>query len=158
MLDHARAEGDELVRRARQEADEAISRAEAEARRMADRAAADGQAEAAAALNTEQARSRRRARGVVLAAQAKAFAALREQVRREVASLTDDPRWAQRRAAMEHLARQALGPDAASAHADPLPDGVRVSSGSRSITLTVADLADAAVDGLGSDVESLWRP
>lgn len=157
LLEHARAAGDDVVRRARQEADDLIARAQSEAQQVSDRAAVEGEADAAAALATEQARARRRARGVVLAAQAEAYATLREQVRQQVRALADDPHWPRWRAALERLARGALEADG-DAVVEPLPDGVRVTSGSRSLTVTLSDLADAAVDELGADVEGLWRP
>ncbi|KQX64535.1 hypothetical protein ASD06_10310 [Angustibacter sp. Root456] len=158
LMDHARAEGDELVRAARREADELISRADGEARALAARAAAEGQADAAAALAADQARSRRRARGVVLAAQARAYRALREQVRAEARQLADSAGWSRWCDALEILARQALQPASYDPQVERLPDGVRATSGTRSITVTLADLADAAVDELGADVEELWRP
>ena len=157
LLDHARAQGDGVVRRARQEADAVITRAQHEAQQLSARAAAEGEADAAAALATEQASTRRRARGVVLAAQASAYAMLREQVRQQVRALADDAQWPRRRTALERLAREALAPGGGAVVVEPLPDGVRATTGSRSITLTLADLADAAVDELGGEVERLWR-
>ncbi|MGN6612609.1 MAG: hypothetical protein ACTHLJ_12625 [Angustibacter sp.] len=158
MLAHAHAESDAVVRQARHDADELIARARAEAQELAEQAAHEGEADAAAALASEQAGARRRARGVVLGAQAQVVEALRERVRSQVAGLADDPDWPRHQDALARAAEGALAADAGDTRVERLCDGVRVTSGSRSVTLTLAALADAAVDELGTEVERLWQP
>jgi vacuolar-type H+-ATPase subunit E/Vma4 len=154
-----------LLARARADAAAEVARAEAEARgtleeagRRADavreEARSRGEADAHAVLVAMQARSRREARSVVLGAQSEVVAALRDRVHAGLGGLRDDPTFGDMERRLEAQARTLLGPDA---RLTPDPSGGFVAeSAGRRAELTLAAVADRALDRLGPDLQGLW--
>ena len=155
LLADAHADAERAVRAAQAAADETMAQARGEARASVEQARAEGEADAVAASAADRGRSRRRARTLVLTAQRTAYDELRAAAHEGVRSLLDDPRWPAMRETLVRRAHDVLGPDAT---LDVQPDGVVGRKGAQLLDLRLDALADAQIDALGPDVESVWSP
>jgi hypothetical protein len=118
------------------------------------RARAQGEAEGRQVLDAERARARRRARATVLSAQGEAYARLRAEARAAVVALRDEPGYP---ALRDRLGARAAGMVGAGARVTESPDGgVVAEARGRRAALTLAALADRALDVPGLDLEALW--
>jgi hypothetical protein len=115
-----------------------------------------GELDAAALLAGERARTARRVRQIVLAQRHAAYESLRRRARDAVSELRHDPGYRGLLDALRERATSELGPEA---HLwEHERGGIVGQVQGRSVTYTLDDLADVAVDELGSDVEELWSP
>jgi len=153
LLAHAHEDADGAVHAARGDADATLARAHDEARAAVEQARSEGETDAATALAVDRGRARRRARSQVLAAQRAAYDDLVAAARAGVQELIDDEHWPQMRDALAQRVRDALGPDA---EVDVVPDGVVGRNGPRMLDLRLPALADAQVQELGPQLQSLW--
>jgi hypothetical protein len=156
LLARAAADAQRLHAEADADADEIITRARAEADAIRTEARAQGEADAAAELVAERARARRQARGVVLRAQRECFDELRTRAVLAAASLRDDPSYSEWCDRMRSRLRSALGDEVIiSEHP---AGGLLGEVPGRRVELTLAGLAEQALNDLGPDVERLWSP
>ncbi len=154
LLADARQEAQQLVHEARLAADERLAQARREAEGIIEQARADGEAQAAEAVERTVARARRQARRIVLAAQESLRAQLRGAVHSRAVGLRREPGYPDVQAQLTAAARGVLGPDATVREAPE--GGVLAQVGSRRVDLSLPALADRALDALEGEATRLW--
>jgi vacuolar-type H+-ATPase subunit E/Vma4 len=156
LLDRARMDADAALTGADTEAAAMLAAARARAAQLVTEARAEGERDAAAVGARLRARAQREARAAVLHAQAAAYAELRRRSRAAVRALREDPAYPELLAALRARARAQLG---AAATVREHPDGgVVAEAPGRRLDAGLDALADAALDGLGAEVQELWAP
>ena len=154
LLDRARADADAALEQADAAAAAVLAAARAQAEALLHEARAEGRRDAADVRVREAARARREARTTVLRAQQAVYTDLRHRAGTAVRQLRADPCYP---ALLDRLRGQALaelGPDAKLSEASE--GGLVAEVPGRRPDLTLAALAERAVDDLGVQVAALW--
>jgi hypothetical protein len=156
LLERARADADAVLHTAGVQAAAVLAAAHSRAAALVAEGRAEGERDAATVGALRRARAQREARAAVLRAQAAAYAELRRRSRAAVRALRDDPAYPQLLAALRARAEARLGP-AATVREHP-DGGVVADAPGRRLDASLDALADAALDGLGAEVQRLWAP
>ena len=156
MLASARAEAESLLTRADADATAEIERARRRADDLVTAARAAGEADAESQAAHILRHARRRAGSAVQRARRDAYDRLRYEARQAARELHRQRGYPRLRAGLAAAARTVLGADAVIDEA--VGGGVVAAAGSRRLDLSLDTFADAAVDALGAQVSSLWRP
>lgn len=154
LLRQATEDGERLIARGRDEATCIVEQGRDEARQLTEDARAAGRVAGAAAAAEQATALRRELRREVFAAKDHAYQLWRQRAREAVLQLCDDsdyPRWRQ---GLRSAASAVLGDDAVvSEH----PSGGFVAQlGHRRADLSLAAVADRALDQIAADIEELW--
>jgi hypothetical protein len=156
LLVRARADRDAVLTRADAQAAAVLAAARERAAALIAAARAEGEQDAAALGARYRARAQRDARAAVLRAQAAAYDELRRRSRVAVRALRDDPAYPELLAALRARTQARLG---AAATVREHPDGGVVGDApGRRLDAGLDALADAALAGLGAEVQQLWAP
>ena len=153
LVRHARADAERELAQAKQDSEAELVKARAGAATILNEAAEAGRADASAVVAAERTAARRSARAMELAAQRELYEELRRRVATGVARLAEDPAVRDRFVA---AVRARLGPDATVL--DAAGGGVVGVASGRRVDLSLARLAERAVDALGGEVCELWAP
>ncbi|MER5601052.1 hypothetical protein [Streptomyces sp. NPDC002265] len=156
LLRAAHADEQAVLARAEREAAALLDRARAEAREILDEARRQGEADGAAAARDLLVRARRKARFRTLTTRREAYETLRRETAERVGELrrtTDYPSLCKR---LEQRARVLLGPG--TAVTEHPGGGVIAAAPGRRVDLSLATLADRALDRMGREVGTLWEP
>jgi hypothetical protein len=146
LAEHAKREGTQALADADAAVAAEVAAAAEEAERIRDRARASGAADATLFAAAERARIDREAREEVLRAQREEYDSLRDAARAAAAALRLAPDFLRLRQALDSYARAVLGPEAVVSNADD--GGVVASTPGRRMDLSLATLADRAVDSV----------
>ncbi len=156
----AETEADAVERRTEVAArcDRIVAQAEAEARRLTRQGRLEGGRIAEREAGRRRASASRRSREIVLAARRRQLESLRRSARGAVVQdVRDDPRYPELLDRLSQAVRAQLGDDA-EVTVDPSGlGGVIGRRGSASVDYTLPRLADRVVDGMGEQLETLWR-
>ncbi|ADD43125.1 hypothetical protein [Stackebrandtia nassauensis] len=155
LLSRARSDAEELLRAAREEAADTVAEARRRAEQVKRQANAEGDAIANSILDEKRARTRRAVRAAELRARNRAYQRLREEVRRAVATIAAEPRYADLTERFTAEARRLLG---SAARIETDVGEVTASAPGARVDCGLRLLADRAVDRLGLAVEGLWTP
>jgi vacuolar-type H+-ATPase subunit E/Vma4 len=156
LIADARADAELLLAEADRDAHERLARADEEAAALMEAANTEGTRQAAERGARQRAGARRDARQIVLTAQRRALDELRERARTAARELAHDERYPELLDRLRTLAAAQLGPDAEIAVDPDGEPGVVGNGGHRRVDCRLVTLADRAVDGLGSEVATLW--
>jgi hypothetical protein len=154
LLRAARASADAVRERARADAEETLRTARSTADEVLAQARDLGEADGAAAAARERVRSVQDAWAVELAARSEVYAELRAAVRAGVRRALAEGALPQVRLA--EAARALLGTQARVTAATE--GGVTAEVPGRQVDLSAGALADRALERLGAQAETLWRP
>jgi vacuolar-type H+-ATPase subunit E/Vma4 len=150
----ARSEAERIRSHASQTARDLVRRAQAQASEIRSQARARGAAESAELIAAQRSRAARQARAIVLAAERAEYEALRSAARQAVVALRDEPDYQFVRRRMDVVLRRLLG-DEAQLH-DANEGGVVATAPGRTADLSLARLADRAVDTVVAEDPQLW--
>lgn len=157
LLESVRVELDE--QRVRDEA--AASERIAKARELAENLVAERRFEGERAASREAAGIRaaavRSAREVRLRAQRGLVDELRSRALQAVLELRGDPRYGALLDRLADTARSQLGSDVEIERDPPGVGGVLAHSGARTVDYTLPSIVERTIDGLGTELETLWR-
>ncbi|WP_314251728.1 hypothetical protein [Streptomyces sp. DSM 40907] len=154
LLRAAREAADALLAEAAEDARRVLAAGRDEAAAILERARLQGRADGAAFAAAEVVRARRRAYALELAVRKEMYEELRRRVTEGVLHAPADR--AALRSRLEARARAVLGPGASvTAVAD---GGVLAEAPGRRVDLTLASLAERALERAGLETEILWVP
>jgi hypothetical protein len=156
LLEQARVDAERALGHADEQVALKLRDAEERGREIVERARAEGTAAAAIASAHEEARARQRARTLVLATRLELYEELARQSRAAAHAFRGDPGYRTLLERLSAAARFQLG-EGTALEVDPLEGGVRASSGARHVDYTLDALVERCLEGLGSEVERLWR-
>jgi vacuolar-type H+-ATPase subunit E/Vma4 len=135
----------------------AVAAAEAEAEKIVGRGRDEGEAAAAKEALRRRATATRRAREIRLRGQQRQVEELERRSRPAVADLREDSRYGALLEQLRAAVREQLGADA-EIEVDPGGlGGVIGRRGGASVDYTLPALAERALEGLGEEVDGLWR-
>ena len=154
LLGRAAADADRQIADARQEAQRILSGARDQAARLTETAAAAGQAAAAVVASQRRTALERALRGEVLAAQRDIYQQWRRRGAEAVLRLHDDPDYPRWAAALRAAAAKTLGADAAIS--EQPEGGVVAETGDRRADLSLAGIAERALDATVPQLGELW--
>ncbi len=137
--------------------DRVVAVAEAEARRLTRQGRLEGGQVAEREAGRRRATASRRSREIVLAARRRQLESLRRSARGAVQDVRGDPRYPELLDRLSQAVRAQLGDDAEVAVDPSGLGGVIGRRGSASVDYTLPRLADRVVDGMGEELETLWR-
>jgi vacuolar-type H+-ATPase subunit E/Vma4 len=157
LLSAAAADADAITLAATTEAAEKLSIAEAQVANELARARAEADAAAAGEALRIAGRARSNARQAVLRAQRNVYDELRMRVVAAALELRHDPEYDELLERLQDRARELLGESATVEIDPPGVGGVRASSGSRHVDLSLPALAERSLASLGPDLELIWR-
>ncbi len=141
-------------RTAQTQADALLEKAESERDRVLAEATDEGKRTAAATAALRSARVRRQANEVMLSQREAIRQRLRTTVEKAATALRDEPRYAVLHTRLVACGRALLGPDAVIL--EKPEGGILVETGSRRLDLSLPTLATATLDGMSTEVSSLW--
>jgi vacuolar-type H+-ATPase subunit E/Vma4 len=156
LLRAAHADAEALLARSEREAAALLDQARAEARAVIDEARRQGEADGSDAARDLLVRARREARSRTLAARREAYRELRREAAERVRALRGSDDYASLRALLEQRARVLLG--SAAEIVEHTDGGVVARAPGRRVDLSLATLADRAVDRMRGEVRNLWEP
>jgi vacuolar-type H+-ATPase subunit E/Vma4 len=154
LLRRAAADADRRTAAARADATRTVAQAQAEAADLLAAARMRGGAQARADLAADRAAAGRSRRADILDLQYQAYEQLRAAGRAAVRGLRADPGYAEIRQSLSRLATTLLGPDATLVE-DP-DGGIVATAGGRRLDLTLAAIADRALEAVAPDMDGLW--
>lgn len=157
LLESARAELDEQQGRDEAAASERLEKAREQAEILVAERRLEGERAAsreAARIRADAVRSAREAR---LRAQRGLVDELRSRALQAVLDLRCDPRYGALLDRLAEMARSQLGSDVEIERDPPGVGGVLARSGARSVDYSLVAIVDRAIDGLGTELETLWR-
>ena len=156
LLTRARQDRADALKGAQDEAAAVLAAAEEEAEAILAAARAEGLADGAAVAAADLTRAKRRAREMVLRTQREAFDTLRRRSRAAASDLRSRPDYEAFHKQLERIARSRAGwLGIASEHPN---GGFVVEAPGWHLDLSLASLADGALEALGPQVQRLWMP
>ncbi|WP_406411460.1 hypothetical protein [Streptomyces sp. NBC_01614] len=156
LLRAAHSDAEVLLARAEREADALVEQARTKARTILDEARRQGEADGADTARGLLVKARRDARSRILAVRRESYEELRRAAAERVRELRGTSGYASLRERLERRARVLLGPRVeVSEHPE---GGVVGRAPGRRVDLSLAELADRALDRMGAEVRSLWEP
>jgi vacuolar-type H+-ATPase subunit E/Vma4 len=156
LIARARAEAAALLAAADADAAAALAEAQRQVEELRAQARMQGEADGAAVLARERSSARRQAREVVMTARREAYEELVRQTRRAVTRLRAASSYPALLVALRAQVSTDPGRDVA---VTEHPEGGLVAVGEhRRLEFGLVDLADAAIQRLGPEVEGLWQP
>ncbi|MDN3027950.1 V-type ATP synthase subunit E family protein [Streptomyces sp. S.PB5] len=156
LLEEAAADAQALLTAAAEDAASLLRDAEARAAGILAEARSQGAADAETARRAVHAQARRAARARELAARRECWEELRRQVVEGVEALRDTDAYPHLRERLAARVRQLLGPDALVTEAPG--GGIVGEAPGRRLDLSLATLAERALERTGAEVEQLWAP
>jgi vacuolar-type H+-ATPase subunit E/Vma4 len=155
----AETEGEAAKRRAAvaSRCDRIVAAAEAEARRLTRQGRLEGGHAAEREAGRRRAAASRRGREIVLSAQRRQIEALRRGSREAALDIRRDARYPELLDRLSQVVTAQLGYDAQVTVDPPDLGGAIGRRGSASVDYTLPRLAERAVDGMGEELEALWR-